>query len=44
MHLSDTVEIKREVVEEEKEAYVPCTASQSIETASRTAPLNNAWG
>jgi hypothetical protein len=29
-YLSDTVEIKREVVEEEKEAYVPRTASHSI--------------
>jgi hypothetical protein len=34
LYLADTVEIKREVVEEENEAYVPRTASQSIETAS----------
>jgi hypothetical protein len=34
LYLDNTVEIKREVVEEEKEVYVPRTASQSIETAS----------
>jgi hypothetical protein len=45
LYLDDTIEIKREVVEEENEAYVPHTALQSIETASdRTAPLENAWG
>jgi hypothetical protein len=34
LYLDNTVEIKREVVEEEKEVYVPRAASQSIETAS----------